>query len=664
MAGRSFLAAVPFHDLIFFLIMRCAMLLDSINSPSDLRQLPEEELPRLAEEIRETIVQTVSKTGGHLAPSLGVVELTIALHAAFDTPADKIIWDVGHQTYAHKLLTGRRERFSTLRQYGGISGFPKREESAYDHFDVGHASTSISAALGMVAARDIKGDTFHVIAVIGDGSISAGLAFEGLNQAGHLKKQMIVVLNDNEMSISPNVGALSGYLNRLMTGNFYTRLRMETKHFLQGIPRVGESMFQFAKKAEESIKGLMAPGLLFEELGFQYVGPIDGHRIDHLLETFRNIKDFNWPVLVHVVTKKGKGCEFAECNPSQYHGTPPFDPDTGKAAGKKQKVMSYTEVFGQTMVKLAEDNEKIVAITAAMSDGTGLEKFAAQYPGRFFDVGIAESHGVTFACGLAAEGLRPVAAIYSTFMQRAYDQVMHDLCLQNLPVTIAMDRAGLVGEDGPTHHGVFDIAYLRHLPNMIIMAPKDENELQHMVRTAVEHDGPSAVRYPRGTGLGVPMDQELQALPIGKGELLRDGGDLVIIAIGNMVKPSLDAAEQLGTGGISAAVVNARFVKPLDEELIIRMAKKAGRVVTVEEHALQGGFGSAVIEILENHRTAGIKTLRIGLPDRFIEHGPQAVLRQKYGLDADGITASVRDFVEKTSLKAVAPVANLKSKDG
>ena len=637
------------------------MILDTINSPDDLRQVPEEELPKLADELRETIIETVSKTGGHLAPSLGVVDLTVALHYAFDTPNDKIIWDVGHQAYAHKLLTGRRDRFNTLRQYGGISGFPKREESPYDNFNVGHASTSISAALGMVAARDIKGEEFRVIAVIGDGSISAGLAFEGLNQAGHLKKNLIVILNDNEMSISPNVGALSAYLNRMMTGNFYTKLRQETKQFLQNIPRVGESMFNIAKKAEESIKGFMAPGLLFEELGFQYVGPIDGHRMDHLLETFRNIKDFTWPVLIHVITKKGKGCEFAECNPSQYHGTPPFDPETGKAAVKKQKVMSYTEVFGQTMVKLAEDSDKVVAITAAMSDGTGLEQFAAQYPDRFFDVGIAESHGVTFACGLAAEGMRPVAAIYSTFMQRAYDQVMHDLCLQNLPVTLALDRAGLVGEDGPTHHGVFDIAYLRHLPNMVIMAPKDENELQHMLKTALEHNGPSALRYPRGTGLGVPMDQELKLLSVGKGELLQDGDDLVIIAIGNMVRPAQEAGERLKAGGISAAVVNARFIKPLDEELILRLAKKTGRIVTVEEHALQGGFGSAVLECIEDNRLSAVKVLRIGLPDRFIEHGPQTLLRQKYGLDADGIFTSVKTFVEKTSLKAVAPVTNIKT---
>ncbi len=639
------------------------MILDSINRPSDLRNLPEGDLPALAEEIRETIVGTVSRTGGHLAPSMGVVELTIALHYAFDTPQDKIVWDVGHQAYAHKLLTGRRDRFATLRQYGGISGFPKREESDCDHFGVGHASTSISAALGMVTARDIKQEQHRVIAVIGDGSISAGLAFEGLNQAGHLQKSLIVVLNDNEMSISQNVGALSAYLNRMMTGNFYTRLRRETKQFLQGIPRVGASMFQIAKKAEESIKGLVAPGLLFEELGFQYVGPIDGHRIDHLLETFRNIKDFTWPVLVHVITKKGKGCEFAECNPSQYHGVPPFDPETGKPAAKKQMVMSYTEVFGQTMLKLAEDNDRVVAITAAMSDGTGLEKFSTQYPDRFFDVGIAESHGVTFACGMAAEGLRPVAAIYSTFMQRAYDQVMHDLCLQKLPVTLALDRAGLVGEDGPTHHGVFDLAYLRHLPNMVVMAPKDENELQHMIKTAVDYDGPAAVRYPRGTGIGVPMDQELKDIELGKGEVLRDGGDLVIVAIGNMVKPSMDAAERLAAEGISAALVNARFVKPLDEELILGLARRTGRIVTVEEHALQGGFGSAVLECLESSRVSGIKTFRIGLPDRFIEHGAQAILRQRYGLDAEGIYGAVKAFLEKTSLKAVAPVVNLKMKD-
>jgi 1-deoxy-D-xylulose-5-phosphate synthase len=640
------------------------MLLDTINNTQDLRNLPPEELPKLAAEIRQEIIDVVSKTGGHLAPSLGVVDLTIALHYAFDTPKDRIVWDVGHQAYAHKILTGRRAQFPTLRQHGGLSGFPKREESPCDHFDVGHASTSISAALGMIAARDIQGGDNRVIAVIGDGSISAGLAFEGMNQAGHLKKNLVVILNDNEMSISPNVGALSSYLSRKMTGHFYTKLRQDAKHFLQGIPRVGESMFNLAKRAEDSLKGLMVPGMLFEDLGFQYVGPLDGHNIDHLLQTFQNIKDYTWPVLVHVITKKGKGCEFAECSPSQYHGTPPFDPKTGKTIAKKQAIMSYTEVFGQTMIKLAEENDKVVAISAAMSEGTGLDKFAAHYPGRFFDVGIAESHGVTFACGLAVEGLHPVAAIYSTFTQRAYDQIVHDLCLQNLPVTLALDRAGLVGEDGPTHHGVFDIAYLRHVPNMVLMAPKDENEFQHMIRTAVEHPGPTAVRYPRGTGCGVPMDQELKRLPIGKAELVKDGSDAAIIAIGNMVCASIEAAKRLAEEGISVAVVNARFVKPLDEELIVSLAKRTGRLITAEEHVLQGGFGSTVLECLDAKGITGTKTLRIGLPDAYIEHGAQNVLRRKYGLDADGVYASVKEFIEKSRLKAVAPVASLKMKDG
>ncbi len=639
------------------------MILDKVNSTQDLRTLPQEELATLAGEVRQEILDVVSRNGGHLASSLGVVDLTIALHYAFDTPNDRIIWDVGHQTYAHKILTGRRAQFPTLRQHGGISGFPKREESPCDHFDVGHASTSISAALGMAAARDIKGEDYRVIAVIGDGSISAGLAFEGMNQAGHLKKNLVVVLNDNEMSISPNVGALSSYLSRLMTGNFYTKLRKETKQFLQGIPKVGESMFNFAKRAEDSLKGLVAPGMLFEDLGFQYIGPIDGHNIDHLLETFRNIKNYTWPVLVHVVTRKGKGCEFAECSPSQYHGTPPFDPVSGKVAARKQSILSYTEVFGQTMIKLAEDNDKIVAISAAMSEGTGLDKFSELFPDRFFDVGIAESHGVTFACGLAAEGLHPVAAIYSTFTQRAYDQVVHDLCLQNLPVTLALDRAGLVGEDGPTHHGVFDIAYLRHVPNMVLMAPKDENEFQHMIKTAIDHPGPAALRYPRGIGCGVPMDQELKRLPIGRAELIKEGSEAAIIAIGNMVCPSIEAAKRLAEEGISVAVVNARFVKPLDEEMIVAFAKKTGRIVTVEEHALFGGFGSAVLECLDAKGITGIKTHRIGLPDAYIEHGTQKVLRQKYGLDADGIYSSVKAFVEKTRLKAVTPFASIRTKD-
>src|SRR5512135_599240 len=571
------------------------MILDKINSTEDLRGLSREELPPLAEEVRHEIIEVVSKTGGHLASSLGVVDLTIALHYAFDTPHDRIVWDVGHQAYAHKILTGRRAQFPTLRQFGGISGFPKRDESPFDNFDVGHASTSISAALGMVAARDIKGEDFKVIAVIGDGSISAGLAFEGMNQAGHLKKNLIVILNDNEMSISPNVGALSSYLSRMMTGHFYTKLRKDAKQFLQGIPKVGGSMFNLAKKAEDSIKSLMVPGMLFEDLGFQYIGPIDGHNIEHLLSTFKNIKDYTWPVLIHVITKKGKGCEFAECSPSQYHGTPPFDPKTGKTSSKKQSIMSYTEVFGKTMIRLAEENDRIVAISAAMSEGTGLDKFAEHFPERFFDVGIAESHGITFACGLAVEGLHPVAAIYSTFTQRAYDQVVHDLCLQNLPVTLALDRAGIVGEDGPTHHGVFDLAYLRHVPNMVVMAPKDENELQHMIATAVQHPGPAAVRYPRGTGCGVPMDQELSTLRIGKAELVKDGGEAAIIAIGSMVCPSIEAAKRLADEGFSVAVVNARFVKPLDDEMIISFARKTGRIVTAEEHTLYGGFGSAVL---------------------------------------------------------------------
>ena len=639
------------------------MILDKVNNVQDLRSLPQAELPTLAEELRQEIIAVVSKTGGHLASSLGVVDLTIALHYAFDTPNDRIVWDVGHQAYAHKILTGRRTRFSTLRQYGGISGFPKREESLCDHFDVGHASTSISAATGMISARDIKGEDFQVIAVIGDGSISAGLAFEGMNQAGHLKKNLIVILNDNEMSISPNVGALSSYLSRKMTGHFYTKLRQDAKHFLQGIPRVGESMFNLAKKAEDSLKGLMVPGMLFEDLGFQYLGPLDGHNIDQLLQAFENIKDYPWPVLVHVITRKGKGCEFAECNPSQYHGTPPFDPATGKVVSKKQSIMSYTEVFGQTMIKLAEDNDKIVAISAAMSEGTGLDLFAEEFPDRFFDVGIAESHGVTFACGLAVEGMHPVAAIYSTFMQRAYDQVVHDLCLQNLPVTLALDRAGLVGEDGPTHHGVFDIAYLRHIPNIIVMAPKDENELQHMVKTAVEYQGPTAIRYPRGIGNGVPMDQELKTLSMGKAELIRDGRDVAIIAIGTMVTPSVEAAERLSGEGISVAVINARFVKPLDVDMILSVTKKTGRIVTVEEHALQGGFGSAVLECLDEQGVTGIKTHRIGLPDAYIEHGPQAVLRRKYGLDANGIYSSVKEFVERSRPKAVPLVAPIRAID-
>lgn len=620
------------------------MLLESIDSPEDLKNLSKGKLSILAEEIRDRIIEVVSKNGGHLSSNLGVVELTIALHYVFDFPRDKIIWDVGHQSYTHKLLTGRRDRFHTLRETGGISGFPKRDESRYDSFGTGHSSTSISAALGMVEARDKRGEDFKVIAVIGDGAMNSGLAFEGLNQAGHLKKDLIVILNDNEFSISPNVGALASYLSRIITGDLYRRIRRETKSFLMNIPRVGEGMLKAARRAKESFKGLIVPGMLFEELGFEYVGPIDGHRLDVLIETLKNLRRLkNGPILLHVITKKGKGYGPAEENPSVFHGTPPFDIDSGRI--KKGHLSTYSGVFGKTMIKLAKEDNKVIGITAGMREGTGLDSFAMEYPDRFYDVGIAESHAVTFAAGLATQGLHPVVAIYSTFLQRAYDQVLHDVCIQNLPVTFVLDRAGIVGDDGPTHNGTFDFSYLRHIPNMVIMAPKDENELQHMIKTALKHQGPAAVRYPRGRVSGVLMDEELRVLEIGVSEYLKEGEDVVILAIGHTVSAAMDASQRLESEGISAGVVNVRFVKPIDQELIGKLARRIKRIVTVEEHVLDGGFGGAVLEFLSQLSIQDLKIRRIGLPDSFIEHGSQDYLRKRYGLDSDGIVKAVRSFV-------------------
>ena len=623
-------------------------LLDQIHSSSDLRRLTLEELGQLCQEIRREIILTVSVTGGHLASNLGVVELTVALHTVFDLPKDKLIWDVGHQSYTHKLLTGRRDCFNTLRQYEGISGFPKREENPCDVFDSGHSGTSISSALGMVEALKKKGDEGRVIAVIGDGSMTAGLAFEGLNQAGHLHDDLIVVLNDNEMSISPNVGALSSYLNRLMTGQFVNRFRDDMKAFLETLPGIGKSVLRFAKQAEESLKGLLMPGLLFEELGMQYIGPIDGHRLDYLLETLQNVKKMKGPFLIHVVTKKGKGYRPAEMNPAYFHGVPPFVVETGKPRSHPvNHPPAFTEVFGETLCELARENKQLVAITAAMQSGTGLERFSKEFPSRFYDIGIAEQHAVTFAAGLALEGMKPVVAIYSTFLQRAYDQIQQDVCLQNLPVVFALDRGGIVGEDGPTHHGLFDFSYLRHLPNLIVMAPKDEEELRHMINTAVECPGPIAFRYPRGNGVGVKTGAALQSLSIGKGEVLKEGDDVLILGIGSTVIPSLHAADTLEELGIHAAVINARFVKPLDGDLISDWAARTGKVLTVEENVLEGGFGSAVLELLQEKGLFEIRVKRLGIPDLFVEHGPQALLRAKYGIDEEGIVSGVKGMVEE-----------------
>lgn len=623
-------------------------LLDQINHPHDLKRLDGEELVGLCEEIRKEILAIVSKNGGHLASNLGTVELTIALHYVFDLPRDKLIWDVGHQSYSHKLLTGRRDRFHTLRQYGGVSGFPKRDESPYDTFDSGHSGTSISAALGIAEAKRHKGDEGRPIAIIGDGSMTAGLAFEGLNQAGHIDQDLIVVLNDNEMSISHNVGALSSYLNRLMTGQFVNRFRDEMKDFLETIPSIGKSALRFAKKAEESLKGLLMPGLLFEELGMKYIGPIDGHRLDHLIENFQNIKKLRGPFLVHVITKKGKGYGPSERNPSLYHSVPPFDIETGEIQkGQTPLPPTYTEVFGETLCKLAGENRRLIAITAAMQSGTGLEEFAIRFPDRFYDIGIAEQHAVTFAAGLALEGMKPVVAIYSTFLQRAYDQIVQDVCLQNLPVVFALDRGGIVGEDGPTHHGLFDFSYLRHIPNLIVMVPKDEEEFRHMIKTAVDCPAPVAFRYPRSRGIGLKKGESLKSLEIGKGELLREGKDILIIAIGSTVYPSLRAVQRLEEIGIDAAIINSRFLKPLDGDLLCHWATRTGRVLTVEENVLMGGFGSAVLELFQERGLLSIPVKRLGIPDCFIEHGPQSLLRKKYGIDENGIFGEAKAMVEK-----------------
>ena len=635
-------------------------LLDQIHGTDDLRSLDRTELPRLAQEIREEIISVVSRCGGHLASNLGVVELTIALHWVFDLAKDSLVWDVGHQSYAHKILTGRREKFGTLRQLGGLSGFPRREESPSDAFGTGHAGTSISSALGIAEAKSMKGEKAKVIAIIGDGSMTAGLAFEGLNQAGNLDRDLIVVLNDNEMSISPNVGALSSYLSRVMTGQVVNRFRNEMKSFLRTLPGIGQSFYRWAKHAEESFKGFLTPGVLFEELGFKYVGPIEGHRLDHLIETFKNVREIEGPILVHVITKKGKGYGPAEADPARFHGVGAFDRANGRPTGK-EGAKTYTEIFGRTLCRIARKDERVVAITAAMPSGTGLEGFSKKFPDRFYDIGIAEQHAVTFAAGLATEGFRPFVAIYSTFLQRAYDQIVHDVCLQSLPVKFALDRGGIVGEDGPTHHGAFDFSYLRHIPNMVVMAPKDENELQHMVETARMMEGPIAFRYARGKGCGVSLDRRLKGIDIGKGELLREGADAVIVAIGSTVVPSLEAAERLAQSGIHTAVVNARFVKPLDAELICGLAQGTGKMMTVEENALEGGFGSAVLELLQTRELHSVEVRRLGIPNVFVGHGSREQLCQIHGLDSEGIFNAMLVWLKgETRSRKKATVVDLK----
>ena len=619
-------------------------ILKSIHSPADLKRLAPAQFPALCQEIREQIVGVVSNVGGHLASNLGVVELTVALHYLLNTPKDRIVWDTSNQAYAHKLLTGRRERFHTLRQYGGLSGFCKREESEFDTFNAGHAGTGVSAAFGMVEARDHLGQKHKVVCVVGDGAMTAGMTLEGLHHAGGMGKDFLVILNDNQMSISKNVGAISSYLNRTFTGEFYTKMREETGQLLRKIPHIGSDMKKLARRAEELAKGAILPGLLFEELGFQYAGPIDGHNFDHLLPTLDNVLKLKGPVLLHLITKKGLGYKPAVKNPVWFHACPPFVRETG-APAKKAARPSYTQIAIESLVKLAREDNRIVAITAAMCEGTGLNVFEKEFPDRLYDVGIAEQHAVTFAAGLATQGLRPVVAIYATFLQRAYDQVVHDVATQNLPVTLCIDRGGLVAEDGTTHHGAFDYAYLRHVPNMVVMAPKDENELQHMLKTALQHNGPASVRYPRGVSLGVEMDPRMEVLPMGKGEVLCDGTDVAIVAIGVPVWQAVKAAERLRQDGVSTAVVNARFVKPLDRELITNLAQQVRYVVTVEEGCKMGGFGSAVLEVLSDAGITDVTTKILGLPDRYIEQGPQDLLRERYGLTAEGIYRSVKELI-------------------
>ena len=621
-------------------------ILDTINSPADVKALSMEELKQLAEEIRQLLISVIAKTGGHLAPNLGVVELTLALHRVFSTPEDKIVFDVGHQAYIHKIITGRREQFPTLRQYGGLSGFPKRSESAHDAFGTGHSSTSISAALGMAVARDIKQQDYNVIAVIGDGSMTGGMAFEALNNAGTLHKRMIVVLNDNEMSISKNVGAMSEYLYHLRTGETYNKIKHDLEGWLKNMD-FGSDVLKALRRLKGSVKYLMVPTSIFEELGFTYLGPIDGHDLPTLIEVMQAAKKIDGPVLVHVLTKKGKGYKPAEESPNKFHGTGPFEIATGKKITNPNAPITYTEVFGKALTELADEDKDIIGITAAMPDGTGLSTFAKAHPTRFFDVGIAEQHAVTSAAGAAAAGLKPVAAIYSTFLQRAYDSVLHDICMQRLHVTLCLDRAGLVGDDGYTHHGVFDYAYLRSMPEMTVMAPKDENELRHMLKTAVDFDGPISLRYPRGSGVGVDITEPMQALPIGKAEVLREGQDVSIWAIGSMVQSAAQAAEKLAEQGISAGVVNMRFVKPLDKELLLAQAKEYGKIVTLEEGVLQGGVGSAVLETLnEAQLLTKCQVLTLGIPDEFVLHGDKKLLFKDLELDVDAIVAKTVAFVK------------------
>ncbi|MBU5677558.1 1-deoxy-D-xylulose-5-phosphate synthase [Alkaliphilus sp. MSJ-5] len=626
--------------------------LSKVDSTDDLKRLNNREIQILADEIRSFLIDSVSKTGGHLASNLGVVELTLALHTVFNSPDDKIIWDVGHQAYVHKILTGRREQFSTLRQYKGLSGFPKRYESEHDHFDTGHSSTSISAAMGLATARDLNNDNHHVIAVIGDGAMTGGLAFEALNHIGQSEKDIIVILNDNEMSISPNVGGLSNYLNKIRTAPIYSKVKDDVENLISNIPAIGKTVMKTAEKAKDSIKYFFVPGVLFEELGFTYIGPIDGHNYNALYEVMNRTKNIKGPVLLHVITKKGKGYHLAEKSPDKFHGVNPFKVETGKPVYNKS-TLSYSEIAGKTLVECAEKDEKIVAITAAMPSGTGLSDFANKYPNRFFDVGIAEQHAATFAAGMAAGGYKPVFAVYSTFLQRAYDQVIHDACIQNLPVTYLIDRAGLVGNDGETHHGSLDISFLSCIPNLTFLAPKDGLELRQMVKFAMDHNGPIAIRYPRGS-VELENEELLNPIQVGKGEVIYEKGyDALIIALGTVNQMALDICKELEINNIFTTLVNPRFIKPIDKELITNLAKKHKRIYTIEDNAKIGGFGSQVQALLNDYKI--LKEVKVfALPDEFIEHGDVDILYNKLGLNCDSIIKEIKSDFNYDALSNVA----------
>lgn len=618
------------------------MHLEDISTPKQIKYLSPDQLNQLAEEIRQFLIEKLAVTGGHLAPNLGVVELTLVLHQLFDSPKDKLIWDVGHQAYVHKILTGRKDRFDTLRQYKGLCGFPKMRESEHDVWETGHSSTSLSAAMGMAIARDIKGESHHIVAIIGDGALTGGMALEALNHIGHEQKDMIVVLNDNEMSISPNVGALHNHLGKLRTAKQYKWVKEELEYLLRKIPAVGGKLAKTAERIKGSIKYLLVSGIFFEELGFTYLGPIDGHNIDEMLTCFQQAKRTKGPVLIHVVTKKGKGYAPAEADSDSWHGGGPYKIESGEFIKSVGGPPDYKKVFGQTMIDFAAKDPQIVAVTPAMSSGSGLNEFARQFPERFFDVGIAEQHAVTMSAGLATQGLKPVAVIYSTFLQRGYDQVVHDVARQNLNVTFAIDRAGFVGADGETHQGVYDIAYLRHLPNMKIMMGKDENEFRHLLYTALHLDGPTAVRYPRGAGVGVKLDHEYKKIKLGTWEIVQEGRDLAILAVGPMVQIAQKAAEQVAKEGYKPYVVNARFIKPLDEKMLLDFANKGLKLITIEEHALAGGFGSAVLEFYNDQHIDGMLTFRIGVPDTFIEHGSVHQQREEVNLTVEHLVHRIK----------------------